>query len=123
MYSYCISIQLLLLFYQSAGTDYQVPILVSIQLLLLFYPHFYWFLILLYHEISSKNQDFLIFYQPNQECAVYAYKIPQMLINSEIIAFLFQIAPGKIIESIAPRSLVFLHQMYPHQIHCHSSIL
>ena len=34
---------------------------VSIQLLLLFYPHFYWFLILLYHKISPKNQDFLNF--------------------------------------------------------------
>jgi len=29
--------------------------------LLLFYPHFYWFLILLYHKISPKNQDFLNF--------------------------------------------------------------
>ena len=56
-----VSIQLLLLFYWLADCPLNHSIIVSIQLLLLFYPHFYWFLILLYHKISPKNQDFLNF--------------------------------------------------------------
>ncbi len=56
-----VSIQLLLLFYCNWQAQHSYNNGVSIQLLLLFYPHFYWFLILLYHKISPKNQDFLNF--------------------------------------------------------------
>ena len=56
-----VSIQLLLLFYYVNEFILKCQWVVSIQLLLLFYPHFYWFLILLYHKISPKNQDFLNF--------------------------------------------------------------